>query len=163
MTVQPDHVTHCRSFHARGRGIKNPRPIRDRYRNRPPRPLHGFTLIELLVVIAIIALLVTLLVPALNEAKRQARVVICSTNLRAYATGMTVYANDDPAHHYPQHTAFHPDLTWVSNSGYPPAHTWLDLYLAEVCGGNGDILWCPLDRDSRPGPKSPYYFDLNTW
>ena len=118
----------------------------------------GFTLIELLVVIAIIALLVTLLVPALEEAKRRARVTICTTNLRAYATGLTAYAAEDDKNEYPQNTGFHPGLPWLagSNYNYPPAHEWLDLYLAVVCGGNGDILWCPLDRDQRPGPKSPF-------
>ena len=121
----------------------------------------AFTLIELLVVIAIIALLVTLLVPALSEAKRHARVVICTTNLRAYATGLTTYAAEDDRNEYPQQTSFHPDLPWESGGGYPPAHDWLDMYLEVVCGGNGDVLWCPMDRDSRPGPKSPFYYDVD--
>ena len=64
----------------------------------------AFTLIELLVVIAIIALLVTLLVPALQEAKRQAKVVVCATNLKAYAMGLTVYGFEDEGGKYPPHS-----------------------------------------------------------
>ncbi|HLA80381.1 MAG TPA: hypothetical protein VJP78_01950, partial [Thermoleophilia bacterium] len=41
--------------------------------------------------IAIIALLVTLLVPALQEAKRQTRVVICATNLHSIGVGLSCY------------------------------------------------------------------------
>ena len=121
----------------------------------------GFTLIELLVVIAIIALLVTLLVPALQAAKRQARVVLCTTNLRSYATGMTTYSAEDDKNEYPQNTSPNPGLPFMVGCGYPDAHVWLDLYLEVVCGGNGDVLWCPLDRDQRPGPKSPFYYDVD--
>ena len=54
----------------------------------------GFTLIELLVVIAIIALLMAILVPSLNRARKQARFVRCKANLRSYGLMALMYADD---------------------------------------------------------------------
>ena len=54
----------------------------------------GFTLIELLVVIAIIALLIGILLPALGEARRAARKVICFSDQKQLAIAMNTYAAD---------------------------------------------------------------------
>ncbi len=55
----------------------------------------GFTLIELLVVIAIIALLLAILVPALNIVKMQATGILCSSNNRALAQIWQIYSGDN--------------------------------------------------------------------
>lgn len=54
----------------------------------------AFTLIELLVVISIIAMLISILLPALGRARDQSRAIVCASNLRQVGLAHTMYQND---------------------------------------------------------------------
>src|SRR5437016_3594702 len=65
-----------------------------------PQPLlmpkrQAFTLVELLVVIGIIALLISILLPALSKAKESANRTVCASNLKQLATALLLYTGDN--------------------------------------------------------------------
>jgi prepilin-type N-terminal cleavage/methylation domain-containing protein/prepilin-type processing-associated H-X9-DG protein len=62
--------------------------------SRPNRKRKAFTLVELLVVIGIIAVLIAMLLPALNKAREGARAVQCLSNMKQLATATIMFANE---------------------------------------------------------------------
>jgi len=59
------------------------------------RKQKGFTLIELLVVIAIIAILMAILLPALNRVREQGKRVVCLSNLKQLTLAWIMYADEN--------------------------------------------------------------------
>ena len=64
----------------------------------------AFTLIELLVVIAIIALLLSILMPALTKVKKQAQAAVCLSYVKQWGSIFTMYAQDN-RNSFPQNFA----------------------------------------------------------
>lgn len=78
----------------------------------------AFTLIELLVVISVIAILLAILMPALQRVKKQARNTICQANLKQYGVAGRMYL-DDNGYSFPY------SFTWLYKDG-GRSHRWHD-------------------------------------
>jgi len=133
---------------------------------RKPEASRAFTLIELLIVIAIIAILASLLLPALSNAKQQAKLIKCVSNQKQIGVAFQLYRDDN-------NTRFPLVLGlggfWQSEYGggdpdrkYPgaeamPAATNRPLW---AYTHSRDLFKCPADRGSD---IRPYFPPCKSW
>lgn len=86
-----------------------------------------FTLIELLVVVAIIAILASMLLPALSRARESARQASCANNMKQLISGWLMYAGD------------HDDITPLNHQGWEQKDRWF-VTLAPYVAGEQDSI-----------------------
>lgn len=102
----------------------------------------AFTLVELLVVIGIIALLISVLLPALSKAREQARTVRCMSNHRQIGAMFGMYANDNRGYYPPLNWQNALDNTIPNHSSYGMVHC-LGPYI-------GKPQWAGTQKTSAP-------------
>ena len=106
-------------------------PLEIKSHNRSSRRFPtGFTLIELLVVIAIIALLMSIMMPALNRVKKQAKAVMCQAKLREWGLLFKLYTDDH-------------DGSFNEGWNVGEVALWMNA-LRPYYKDNWDMLLCPM-------------------
>ena len=119
----------------------------------------GFTLIELLVVIAIIALLVSILLPALQKAKELARTTVCMTNLKSTGNAIAMYIAEydmEAPWLFSTSTADNPDEDSVGSSmPHLPGNPALALIENGDFVSDPKIFFCPHYKRNYEDDYSP--------
>jgi len=131
------------------------------------RSPNGFTMIELLVVITIIAILASLLLPALGRAKAKAQGIRCLNNLKQLTFAWTMYTDDNndrlPYAGPTDLVGFEPDV-WVNGdldfsgankSNWDVERDIKKSPLWSYCGNSTAIWKCPSDRSTVKPTSGP--------
>ncbi|MBC8105284.1 MAG: prepilin-type N-terminal cleavage/methylation domain-containing protein, partial [Anaerolineae bacterium] len=101
----------------------------------------GFSLVELLVVIGIIAILLGLLLPSIQRARRVAQTTQCATQLRAVGQALAVYANNNHGY-FPGWSGWH-NANGDATGDDEPGPGWTELLGKEINPTASRIWNCP--------------------
>ena len=101
----------------------------------------AFTLIELLVVIAIIAILASMLLPALKNARASAKSISCLNNLKSFGTAHAIYQNDSDGYLLPNY-----EIQWWENSIAP--YLGMEKFIEPLHNPN-TVYHCPSEREIK--------------
>ncbi len=113
----------------------------------------AFTLIELLVVVGVIAILLSVILPALKQAKSLAKELVCKSNLRQLTFGMRLYAEDNDGK-APAFSHTLGDYWYFDIAPYLGADTYYRDPEQDREGGMGTIFWPTAKR--RPNDGQTY-------
>ncbi len=121
----------------------------------------GFTLIEVLVVVAIIALLISILLPSLNSAREQARLVSCTSNIRQLTLAFQMYASEHRVFPGSSHDFGMDWMGWHNRNKINPTlggRSPEDGVIYKYMGKMQAAYTCPKDKAPAVLPSN-----LSTW
>ncbi len=119
-----------------------------------------FTLIELLIVVAIIAILLSILLPSLQNAREKARIAVCASNLKQISNTISLYSKNNQER-FPYYKSS--CVSWIGPAGdSTPNQTKkpLNLYLPDVYK---ELSKCPSEKKDYWEDWGTNYYNNSVW